>query len=559
MSQISIRQGEDYQSFESSNLPIKIGTDLNADIRILGPLSIGVVLLIDSLDGRPFIQVVNEKMEVLINDQLLSGNHRINNEDRIDVADKSIAFELSGDNELTLTITSNEDSLQPTQFQKKTAGTTIFSSRVFKYIATALILGLTYFLFYLFTANAILIKLQPVGSEVNISGGYFPHLKIGGRYLLRQGNYQLDVAYPGYYPLSAAIAINADSSQEIGFGLEKLPGELMIKTSPESDFVVSVDGNLVQPAVAGVFIIAAGEHKLRIIADRYFTVEQDILIDGMELTQEIEVTLIPAWAEISIQSLPTGANILIDGKPSGISPNALEVLEGEHTMVLNKSGYKPFEQSLVVKASQPQFLDSIELSRLDSKLKVTTNPNGAAVNINSIYQGLSPVIVELPPLKPHVVEVSKPGYQTQTEEIILPTSEEIQANGTKDFLQIETNLKPIKGFIRVIGTEGASILADGKQIAKIPSTIELLAKAQTLIVQKEGYVTQEINIQPTPGYEQNLNIRLLTPEEAVLAAMPEYIETSLGLQMRLVSSGTFVMGTPRGRPRSTPGRNRTFN
>ena len=546
MSQISIRQGEDYQSFESSNLPIKIGTDLNADIRILGPLSIGVVLLLDSLDGRPFIQVVNEKIEVLINGQLLSGNHRINNEDRIDVADKSIAFELSSDNELTLTITSNEDSLQPTQFQKKTAGTTIFSSRVFKYSASALILGLTYFLFYLFTANAILIKLQPVGSEVNISGGYFPHLKIGGRYLLRQGNYQLDVAYPGYYPLSAAIAINADSSQEIGFGLEKLPGELMIKTSPESDFVVSVDGNLVQPAVAGVFIIAAGEHKLRIIADRYFTVEQDILIDGMELTQEIEVTLTPAWAEISIQSLPTGANILIDGKPSGISPNTLEVLEGEHTMVLNKSGYKPFEQSLVVKASQPQFLDSIELSRLDSKLKVTTNPNGAAVNINSIYQGLSPVIVELPPLKPHVVEVSKPGYQTQTEEIILPTSEEIQANGTKDFLQIETNLKPIKGFIRVIGTEGASILADGKQIAQIPSTIELLAKAQTLIVQKEGYVTQEINIQPTPGYEQNLNIRLLTPEEAVLAAMPEYIETSLGLQMRLVSSGTFVMGTPRG-------------
>ncbi len=546
MSQISIRQGEDYQSFESSNLPIKIGTDLNADIRILGPLSIGVVLLIDLLDGCPFIQVVNEKMEVLINGQLLSGNHRINNEDRIDVADKSIAFELSGDNELTLTITSNEDSLQPTQFQKKTAGTTIFSSRVFKYSATALILGLTYFLFYLFTANAILIKLQPVGSEVNISGGYFPHLKIGGRYLLRQGNYQLDVAYPGYYPLSAAIAINADSSQEIGFGLEKLPGELMIKTSPERDFVVSVDGNLVQPAVAGVFIIAAGEHKLRIIADRYFTVEQDILIDGMELTQEIEVTLTPAWAEISIQSLPTGANILIDGKSSGISPKTLEVLEGQHTMVLNKPGYKPLEQSLVVKASQPQFLDSIELSRLDSKLKVTTNPNGAAVNINSIYQGLSPVIVELPPLKPHVVEVSKPGYQTQTEEIILPTSEEIQANGTKDFLQIETNLKPIKGFIRVIGTEGSSILADGKQIAQIPSTIELLAKAQTLIVQKEGYVTQEINIQPTPGYEQNLNIRLLTPEEAVLAAMPEYIETSLGLQMRLVSSGTFVMGTPRG-------------
>ena len=546
MSQISIRQGEDYRSFEPSDLPIKIGTDLNADIRILGPLSIGVVLLLDSLDGRPFIQVVNEKMEVLINGQLLSGNHRINNDDRIDVADKSVVFELSSDNELTLTVTSNEDSLQPTQFQKKTAGSTIFGSRIFKFSAMVFILGLAYFLFYLFTANAILIKLQPFGSEVSISGGYFPHLRIGGRYLLRQGDYQLDVSYPGYYPLSTAIAINTDSSQEVAFGLEKLPGELIIKTLPEIDLIVSVDGNAVKPASTGGFIVAAGNHKLRITADRYFTVEQDILIDGMELTQEIEVILTPAWTEISIQSLPTGANILIDGKPSGITPNTLEVLESEHTMILKKSGYKPFELSLMVKASQPQFLDLIELSRLDSKLKITTNPIGAAVNINSIYQGLSPVTVELPPLKPHIVEVSKPGYQTQTEEIVLPITEEMQLNDEKDFMKFETNLKPMKGFIRVIGTEGASILADGKHIAQIPSTIELLAKKQILIVQKEGYVTQEINIQPTPGYEQNLKIRLLTPEEAVLAAMPQYIQTSLGLQMRLVSSGTFVMGTPRG-------------
>ena len=545
MSQISIRQGEDYRSFESDDLPVRISTDLNADIRILGPLSIGVVVLLDFLDGRPFIQVVSEKPEVLINGRLLTGNHWIRNNDRIDIADKSISFELDGVNQLTLTVSSNEDSLQPTQFQQKTAGSTIFGSKIFKFSSATFILGLAYFLFYLFTANAVLIKLQPVESEVSIIGGYFPHLKIGGRYLLRQGDYQLDVSHPGYYPLSAIIAINEDSSQEVAFGLEKLPGELIINTLPIIDSIVSVDGDVVKPTLAGGFIIAAGPHTVKITADRYFAVEQDIQIEGMELTQEIEVVLTPAWAEISVQSSPTGANILIDGELSGISPNTFEVLEGKHTMILNKSGYKPFEQSLIVKASQAQSLDSIELSRLDSKLKVTTNPNGAAVNINSIYQGLSPVMVELPPLKAHVVEVSKPGYQSLTEEIVLQTREEMQASGAKDFLEFAINLKPLKGFIRVTGTEGASILADGKQVAKIPSTIELLAKAQTLSVQKEGYVTQEISIQPTPGYEQNLKIRLMTPEEAVLAAMPTTIKTTQGLLMRLVSPGTFVMGAPR--------------
>ncbi len=190
MSQISIRQGEDYRPFESDDLPVRIGTDLNADIRILGPLSIGIVVLLDFLDGRPFIQVVSERPEVLINGRLLTGNHWIRNNDRIDIADKSISFELDGVNQLTLTVSSNEDSLQPTQFQQKTAGSTIFGSKIFKFSSATFILGLAYFLFYLFTANAVLIKLQPFESEVSISGGYFPHFKIGGRYLLRQGDYQ---------------------------------------------------------------------------------------------------------------------------------------------------------------------------------------------------------------------------------------------------------------------------------------------------------------------------------------------------------------------------------
>ena len=158
MSQISIRQGEAFRPFESDNLPVRIGTDLNADIRILGPLSIGVVVLLDSLDGRPFIQVVSEKPEVLINGRLLTGNHWISNNDRIDIADKSISFELDGVNQLTLTVSSNEDSLQPTQFQQKTAGSTIFGSKIFKF-SSFLSLTAT-FAFMVMIANAHNIKIK---------------------------------------------------------------------------------------------------------------------------------------------------------------------------------------------------------------------------------------------------------------------------------------------------------------------------------------------------------------------------------------------------------------
>ncbi|GIT37005.1 MAG: hypothetical protein Ct9H300mP6_08730 [Gammaproteobacteria bacterium] len=44
-----------------------------------------------------------------------------------------------------------------------------------------------------------------------------------------------------------------------------------------------------------------------------------------------------------------------------------------------------------------------------------------------------------------------------------------------------------------------------------------------------GFFTQEIKVKPTPGFDQTFNIRLLTEEEAVLAAMPQSLKTSQGL------------------------------
>ena len=86
-----------------------------------------------------------------------------------------------------------------------------------------------------------------------------------------------------------------------------------------------------------------GEHALEILTERYFAVEQDILIQGMEIQQEMEIGLIPAWAEISVATSPIKANILIDGQLTGTTPDTIEILEGEYVMLLTKKGFKPFE------------------------------------------------------------------------------------------------------------------------------------------------------------------------------------------------------------------------
>jgi hypothetical protein len=77
----------------------------------------------------------------------------------------------------------------------------------------------------------------------------------------------------------------------------------------------------------------------------------------MEIQQEMEISLIPAWAEISVASYLWKANILINGQLIGTTPDTVEILEGEYVMLLTKKGYKLFEQELEVKASQSQVID----------------------------------------------------------------------------------------------------------------------------------------------------------------------------------------------------------
>jgi len=115
----------------------------------------------------------------------------------------------------------------------------------------------------------------------------------------------------------------------------------------------------------------------------------------------------------------------------------------------------------------------------------------------------------------------------------------------KDSEVINLDLQPIFGTILIQGTQDAEVIQGEKSLGNIPLKVNLIAKEQILTIKKDGLLTQDINVKPTPGFDQTLKIKLLTPEEAVLAAMPQSIKTSQGHQMRLISTGQFIVGTPR--------------
>lgn len=56
-------------------------------------------------------------------------------------------------------------------------------------------------------------------------------------------------------------------------------------------------------------------------------------------------------AKVSVGSTPEGADIEVDGNYVGSTPSTLNLQPGSHTIVITKSGYKPWQRKLLVEGS----------------------------------------------------------------------------------------------------------------------------------------------------------------------------------------------------------------
>jgi diacylglycerol kinase family enzyme len=55
-------------------------------------------------------------------------------------------------------------------------------------------------------------------------------------------------------------------------------------------------------------------------------------------------------SSVAIKSTPDGAEITVDGKFVGTTPSTVQMLPGEHTIVIDKSGFKSWQRTITVTA-----------------------------------------------------------------------------------------------------------------------------------------------------------------------------------------------------------------
>ena len=395
-------------------------------------------------------------------------------------------------------------------------------------------------LWFLFTAKSVALSFSPKAEEISIQGGI--HLKLGNIFLMREGTYTIAARAQEHKPLQQSLRVSAAANQSFQYSFTPNPGVINLTRVP-SDARVFVDGvELELTANATVtFSAEAGLRQLRLQHPNYLAQTVSVDVTGKSVTQNVRVELAPAWADVTVSSEPSGAEIWIDNQNSGQStPAQVEVMQGERQIRLQKPGFKTYEQRILAVAGTPQTIAAGVLVRADAQLQVVTNPSNAALTVNGIYQGQTPLRIDLKSETKQTVQAVYPGYAAATQSVRLASGE------TR---AIELELTRMLGEVRIeTRPQDALVTINGQAISVDQSALELPLKPQRISVTRPGYAGFETVLNPRAGLVQELKVKLLTLEEARLAALIPVINNEQGHTLRLFNADTVAMGASRREP-----------
>jgi len=397
--------------------------------------------------------------------------------------------------------------------------------------------GAIVILLYQWVAKAVIFEIQPQHSRIHVTGLSF---NIGNNYLLLNGDYKVAVTALGYYPLDSSITVTEQSLQTFNFNLQPLPGTLSVRSELDN-IKVTIDDhkNVIVPgSIEG---LNRGPHQFTFSKYRYFPKTQQIDIVGLGETQEISLSLEPAWGEMTFNSQPQQAHFYVDDQFVGTTPLTTEILETGSNIRLELEGYKVYKEQVKVKAGSSAQHPSISMTVSDGLLNVTSNPTAANVTLDNQFLGTTPLSTQLPPFKKYRLELFKQGYLKTIQSVNLKpeTTTRVRAELKPDIGTISVNVLPADAEIQV----------DGQSQGNGSRTLSLSTSPHQLTVQKTGYQSQSLSITPRANQSQAVEVSLLTLEEAYWATKPQQIGTVAGSALTLFRPNqVFTLGAPRRQP-----------
>lgn len=552
-----LRDVEGQRRLDADALPLRIGTGPDSGLRLPGPGG-GPVVLLDILDGEPFVQPVGRDESVTLNGEPLTASRRLRDGDELAFFGSRLAVSV-GDALLVevrledsayvtqppeLIVSGDaaaDEDIAPAAFSRAAEARAVAAREKKSPLKAIVIAGLAVLAlasFLLFTSKSVQFDILPGDPDrVSIAGAWF-QLPLGDRVLLREGEYTLEVEKSGYYDVQQTFVVGDEQAMTVSVEMRRLPGQLTVVTDPPADATVSIDEMHIGPAPLGPVELQPGEHSISVSSERFLPFSDIVEFAGLGRNDVMTVQLVPRWAEVRVQSQPSGAVIYAGEEQMGITPAVIELFEGTHQLTVVAEGYKAWDGSISVEPNVPQELPAIALEEADARLLVNSIPRGANVLVNGRYRGQAPITLDLEPDVSYEIGLSRAGYGSTSRTVRLESaaSETITVDLTARTGTVTVNVSP----------PDAVVTVGGRSQGPGSTTLRLSSQPHRISVSKPGYETWMRTITPRPGYPQTLNASLRSDEAIARARIATEVETVDGKVLKRVEPGTFTMGSSRG-------------
>lgn len=403
---------------------------------------------------------------------------------------------------------------------------------------------------FVLTARSVFVDVTPATATIEIDGGLA--VRVGPRYLIRPGEYQVAFSEYGYDDLQAPLNVSMLTAQTHAYQLNPKEGylnltvdaELMPGSDGDIAARVKIDGVDVGVAPLAQVALEPGVHSLVIESDRYLDVERELEVIGRLQEQDVMIELQPAWAELSVTGARNGADVLIDGEVVGQVPLQLAQMQGNYVLTVRQSGYKAWQQDLSLTPGAEESIDVPPLEAADGLVFIRSEPAGANVTVNDEFMGQTPLEVTLPPGEDYRIRLFRTGYDVAERDITTSSGQ------SRD---ITVNLRAITSPVRLVAQpDDAEIYVDGQYRGRVDEQenqqIDLMAAAQRIEIRREGYVPYESEFVARPGIDQEIRVTLVTEEAARLAAIEPEITSPGGQTLHLFYPYAYTMGASRREP-----------
>jgi len=144
---------------------------------------------------------------------------------------------------------------------------------------------------------------------------------------------------------------------------------------------------------------------------------------------------------VNIIATPNGATLFVDGVDKGVTETA-QLAAGKHKIRLEKAGFAVVEADITVSLQNTLFKYPL-VEEDPAKLKISSEPAGAAVYLDGAKIGVTPFTKFYPPGK-YKIKIEKEAFETIEEQLTIKLPETVKSYNLTDnsaFLTIKTSPK----------------------------------------------------------------------------------------------------------------------